>query len=99
MSGHTIAWTIESGRGVITEATCHEPRGAECHQGRRPGDGFVTHRDIYPECNPILWIAAGDGFIEHYEGLRVPLTDGPITFMWDGDDWTWTYATTEGDDR
>ena len=94
MSGHTIAWRIESDGGVIAEATCHEPRGAACHRGV---DGFLAEIDIYPECNPILWIESGDGFQWHYEGDDAALVDGLIAFAWDGDDWGWTYTTTEED--
>ena len=91
MSGHTIAWRIEHVGGVIAEVTCHEPEDAPCrnlpHDYRKPNDSG---------CNPILWIDNGEGWIEHYEGPNAPLRDGPITFAWDGTDWTWTYTTTEG---
>ena len=78
--GHTITWTIECHWGVVGIVKCHEPPNAACHQ------------ETYPECNYITWIENADGWVEHYAGTDTPLTEGPIEFAWNGDDWDWLYS-------
>lgn len=99
MSGHTIRWTLQPA-AVVATVECHEPVGADCRRAcdceNTPDPVEVCEVCRAPirviDCNPSEWIENTDGWVGHYVGPATPLTDGPIEFVWDGDDWTWLYA-------
>lgn len=102
MSGHTVAWWIDTW-GVQGEIACHEPGTADCHttcescetwcrDGADPTlCGNCGRPLIHTEyCGVAVWLD-GDSIIDTYQGEKVPLRDGPIVYQWTGDGWTWHY--------
>ena len=102
---HTITWRHDSER-IRAKFHCHDSEGA-CHlwhiggdegcrvpQGSRTGDVcscgiLLAHQS---ECDFIAWME-DLGAEELYSGPDdMPVHDGDVEFLWEGDYYTWRYT-------
>lgn len=93
MIGHRIVWSI-SCAGVEGQLVCDADPDAWCRTYCTvcDVDGCKHPRTRSTTCNYADWIDNGEGTIDLYLGPQVPVRDGAVEFIWDGEGYCWRYA-------
>ncbi|OZF05551.1 hypothetical protein [Rhodococcoides fascians] len=95
---HHVYWKLQEGGGIRADFSCYAPDTEICRQHCLNGCETLPcdHMSLNDpgKCLFADWFdASGDDAAEMYSGEDTTPHDGPVDPQWEGDYYTWTYAS------